>query len=107
TRLYRAMDGCGNSAICAQTITVRDTLGPTIPCPANTSSSCGNLNPTTTGTATAIDYCSGVPITHTDSFTPGSCPNVGTLARTWKATDSCNNSSTCVQTISIADTNAP
>ncbi|HVM61421.1 MAG TPA: HYR domain-containing protein [Verrucomicrobiae bacterium] len=34
-RTYKAVDPCGNSATCTQTITVNDTVAPTINCPTN------------------------------------------------------------------------
>jgi uncharacterized repeat protein (TIGR01451 family) len=39
--------------------------------------------------------------------TPGGCADTYSIARTWIATDDCGNSSTCVQTITVADTTAP
>src|SRR5205823_6020079 len=35
SRTWTAIDQCGNSRSCVQTITVRDTTAPTITCPAN------------------------------------------------------------------------
>ena len=57
--------------------------------------------PAATGTATATDNCVGtVTITYSDLTT--SCSD-GTyiISRTWRATDACNNSSTCSQTITV------
>src|SRR5262249_36247866 len=81
-----------------------DTTNPTMTfCPPNTVTSCGNSTPSTTGTATATDGCSGVTISFTDVSTPGTCPTNVIIARTWKATDGCSNSVTCLQTIYVTN----
>jgi hypothetical protein len=65
-------------------------------------------DPSSTGTASITDNCGGaVDITYTDLFTPGSCPQESTIARTWTAVDDCGNFSTCVQTITIVDATPP
>src|SRR5580765_7726217 len=54
TRTWNATDNCGNFSTCDQTITVTDTLGPTITCPANANIDCTDSTlPANTGTATA------------------------------------------------------
>ncbi|MGI8582091.1 MAG: HYR domain-containing protein, partial [Chitinophagaceae bacterium] len=102
TRTYRATDVCGNSSTCTQTITVNDNTAPVITCPANVTVSCGaSTLPAATGAATATDNCGGtVTITYSDVTT--SCSD-GTyiISRTWRATDVCNNSSSCTQTITV------
>jgi len=46
-------------------------------------------------------------ISHSDVVTPGSCPQNKTITRTWTAQDSCGNSASAAQTITVADTTAP
>src|SRR6185436_12070473 len=102
-------DSCHNTASCTQRITVTDTHGPTIHCPAGTTVDCAApTDPSATGEATAEDDCSGVAsITPSDSITPGNCAGRYTITRTWTATDGCGNSSSCDQTITVTDTTGP
>lgn len=77
---------------------------PTIHCPADITVTCPNqTSPTYTGTATANTNCGLTSITYTDVTTPVSNANNFTITRTWKATDACNNSSTCNQIITVDD----
>jgi hypothetical protein len=102
TRTYSASDSCGNSNTCTQVITVNDSGSPIITCPPNVSLTCDacNTDPANTGRATATDNCANpVPtITYTDVVS-GSCPGLRITKRTWKATDACGHSQSCVQTI--------
>src|SRR5206468_3770664 len=94
-------------ATCTQIITVNDTTAPTISgvggpgtieCPTTPSFS----------SPTASDNCDPSPsLTFADSTAAGSCPQNYSVTRTWTATDSCNNSSTASQTITVRDTQAP
>src|SRR5207237_868391 len=59
-----------------------------------------------TGVATATDTCSSVSIGYSDVTNSG-CGGTYTILRTWTATDACTNSASCVQTITVHDTNAP
>ncbi len=77
-----------------------------INCPADISVDCNSsLEPMVTGMATASDICGTATITYTDGAISGACNQ--TLLRTWTATDACGSSSSCIQTITIADTTAP
>src|SRR5207247_7074732 len=60
SRTYRAIDQCGNSATCTQTITINDTNPPTITCPTNLTASCASQvpQPNTNG-VTSSDSCGG------------------------------------------------
>jgi subtilisin-like proprotein convertase family protein len=111
-------DNAGNTNTCSTTITVVDNLPPAITCPGNVSVNCGaSTAPAATGFASAIDNCGGVlaqagvdcsapyatGITYCDAAT--SCTGNG-IIRTWKATYG-GLTGTCVQTISVNDTQAP
>ncbi|MCX6873871.1 MAG: HYR domain-containing protein [Verrucomicrobia bacterium] len=58
-------------------------------------------------TPTASDACSGatLPVVLVSTVTTGTCPEV--ITRTWRATDSRGNSSTCSQTVTVVDTTPP
>ncbi len=107
TRTWKATDACTNMATCVQTISVVDSIPPSITCPTNITVQCGgDTSPAATGMATANDNCGNVAVTFTDSETPG-CGNTKVITRTWKATDACTNMATCVQTISVVDSTPP
>src|SRR5439155_1491461 len=107
SRTWTATDACGNAASCVQTITVRDTTPPTITCPPNATLECPATAATNvTGVATAVDGCSSVTVTYSDSVS-NTCGGAKIIARTWTARDACGNSPRCVQTITIRDTTPP
>jgi large repetitive protein len=67
-RTWTATDQCGNRQSCVQTITVIDTIKPTISVPADQVLDCpANTAPSATGTATGQDGCSQVTITYNDT----------------------------------------
>jgi len=106
-RTWTATDACGNSASCVQKITVRDVTGPIITCPPDLVLECpASTTTNSTGVATAQDPCSAVTIRYTDAVT-NNCGGTKVIARTWTATDACNNSSSCVQKITVVDTTRP
>jgi hypothetical protein len=85
---------------------------PTISCPAdiNTSNDPGQCSATVDpGTATATDNCGDPTIAGTrDDGQPLNAPYpVGTTTITWTATDSANNQSSCMQTVTVNDTEPP
>ena len=52
--------------------------------------------------------CSGaVVLSYRDTFTPGACARHGTVTRTWTARDSCGNTASLPQTITIRDGDPP
>ena len=60
------------------------------------------------GMATAQDNCDPSPvITYTDETAAGDCPEASVITRTWTAEDACGNKASCVQTITIEDSEAP
>ncbi len=57
------------------------------------------------GIATASDNCYLASLDYDDVTTSERCPII--IERTWTATDSCGNSTSCLQTITIQDTTKP
>jgi Secretion system C-terminal sorting domain len=111
TRTYRSTDICGNSATCAQIITVLDNTPPSLTCPAPVTVQCANLVPPVNiaGVITS-DNCSGGAPTVTfvsDVITNQTCTNRYTLTRTYRSTDICGNASTCAQIITVFDNIPP
>src|SRR6058998_376363 len=107
-RTWTATDACGNTAQSTQTITITDTTVPTISDVPDAIVKCTRSTaPSATGTATGIDTCGTVTITHSDGPMSGHCGNTGSFVRTWTATDACGNTAQSTQTITIVDTTAP
>ena len=111
-RTWTATDDCGNASSCEQRITIEDTTPPVITCPADLTIECDeDIDPSNTGSATATDNCgpdNSLDIDYEDDASGLSgCNGSGVLIRTWIATDDCDNSSTCVQRITIEDTTPP
>ena len=122
-RMWVATDVCGNEKSVMQTITIADTLAPTLTvlypldttlvadpddCSANT-----DVDLLGFPLATAADNCDNdidIDITYVDS-TVADCGGARTILRTWTilATDNCQNvgSTGQVQTITILDQTAP
>ena len=106
TRTWIVTDACGNAATATQVTTVVDTTNPVITCPSNVTVDCNeSTDPSSTGSASAVDACGMTTIEYLDGPTTGDCPM--SFVRTWTATDDCGNTSTCDQTISIDDNDAP
>ncbi|HMJ90325.1 MAG TPA: tandem-95 repeat protein, partial [Candidatus Acidoferrum sp.] len=99
TQVREILDACSNRVTCTQVVTVRDTTAPMITCAPAKTVSC--LGPWVFDIPTAIDEASGTVITPValGTITNGSCGNDFTATRTWRATDACGNSSTCIQIV--------
>jgi len=109
---WTATDACGNSTSQVQTITYYDDEAPDLDCPNDLVLDCtqdpGATDVSNTGVATASDNCDAEVIpTYEDQLIPSSCPQTYTVLRTWTATDSCDNTISCVQTIEVIDEDAP
>ncbi|MBI5387106.1 MAG: HYR domain-containing protein [Verrucomicrobia bacterium] len=106
TRTYAAYDFSHNTNTCTQTITVQDTIAPTITsCPTNQTYSLGAA--WTFGTPTASDNCGLAAITVVSTLTNYACGGAFTATRTWAATDPCGNSVQCSQSVTTFDVAPP
>ena len=107
TVTWTVTDGSGNTATCTQVVTVIDTQLPTIACPANVviASNAGTCVATgvVLGTPVTTDNCSVASVTNN---APSTFP-LGTTNVTWTVVDGSGNIQTCVQTVTVVDTQAP
>ncbi|MBK6933340.1 MAG: hypothetical protein IPH12_21715 [Saprospirales bacterium] len=104
TRTYRATDTCGNTALCAQTITRKvDTTPPATTCPPDVILGCnGPIPPPDILTVVVNDNCPGAIVVIFLGDTPplfDAATCMETRTRTYRATDDCANTMTCKQTI--------
>jgi hypothetical protein len=105
--VWTAVDNCGNETTVTQVITVVDTTAPVIT---------GEVEDITVACAsdvpapaqlTATDNCSDVELTFSEEVVGDEASCEYQIVRTWTATDACENSAQLVQTITVADTEAP
>jgi hypothetical protein len=111
-RTWTAMDPCGNSSSCTQTINILDNVPPVINCPADITVSCDqDIVPSVTGEPTVTDDCSAdedIAVSYSDDASGRTgCNGTGIVVRTWIARDACGNISQCTQDITIEDATPP
>jgi len=103
-RTYTATDGCGNSTVFEQEISISDNEAPIFEnVLEEITVNCDDFEEIPVPIVS--DNCSEVNISHSD--VPGNEACVSGLSRTWIATDACGNQSTFIQQIFIVDTTAP
>ena len=124
TRTYRATDASGNTATCAQTITVNDNTPPVItftdpllqgvPNGGTIYVQCEGQNPDwelpsfSTGSVSTSDNCNGnVSVTFLETLQDeGNCAVDGYInlfRQRWIATDACGNSATAIVYVALVD----
>ncbi len=100
TVVLTVTDDAGNSDTCEGTVTVEDNEDPVIMCPADQTVSCeDSTDPNDYGDATSTDNC-GATITSSADVDLNSC-NIGTITRTFTATDGAGNMAQCTQVITF------
>jgi hypothetical protein len=110
-RTWTAVDACGGRASAVQTITVVDVGRIELVVPGDVTVDCGDsLDPSLTGAASAYDPdATDEPpaVVYSDTATLDPCSGAGVILRTWIATDSCGNSVSSIQTITVTGSCAP
>lgn len=104
TRTFTAEDICGNKSSCVQKITKRDIERPVIKCPKDITIKCEE-EPilALTGSPSVTDNCQTLlSVSRNDIINSSLTCNIR-ISRTWTATDSCGNSSSCTQLINRMD----
>ena len=97
TKMWTAMDDCGNTSSASQVVTIVDDIPPTITGIIDLDLPQDSL---INSYATATDNCSAVTMTYTDTQVSGNY-----IIRDYTATDVCGNSSTFEQLIHVNNTN--
>ncbi|WP_203293541.1 HYR domain-containing protein [Luteirhabdus pelagi] len=100
----------GNTSTCSTTVTVEDTIAPSIACPADITANtdAGDCFATVTfPTPIALDNCGIDTVEQTAGLPSGSQFPVGVNTIEFMATDANGNSSTCSFTITVNDNEAP
>lgn len=102
----RVTDMVGLENFCVANVIVRDLLKPALTCPAHLTINCqqdyNNLQ--LTGAAQATDNCTLQSLDSTNTVAINAC-HIGTVTRSWKATDTAGNIRTCAQIITLAPIN--
>ena len=109
-RTWTAIDECGNSATCIQTITVVSNELPSITCPPGITVSCIDLIPAPNGLGVIASGSCGAAmiVTHLgDVVSNEICTNSFVVTRTYQASDACGNTATCLQVINVLDITTP
>ena len=115
--IYTAIDSCGNQTTCSFDIVVSGICcfePPLLTCPEDyLGCPSASNDPTITGQAIATsagEFCGEPTLTFSDNIiSSGPCTNEEVIERMWTATYDTNPSliSSCIQTITLADTKAP
>ena len=105
TREQPGGDLYGHFSECMVSVEVQDKLDPVIDCPADISIECTDdySDLSIFGSPTVTDNC-GYTLDSTAVIDVNDC-GIGTITRTWTATDFNNNTATCTQTISVINSN--
>jgi hypothetical protein len=107
TVVFAATDASGNVTLDSISVTVADQEAPSITCSSNitisTDSGMCYATGVNLGATSALDNCTIASLTNNANDTLA----VGTHLILWTATDSAGNASTCQQTVTVVDTQAP
>ena len=111
TVTWTVTDGNGGTATATQSVTVGDSIPPTLTAPADRNiegNTVGGANVLASdlGTATATDFVDPSPVV-TNDFVAGFYALGSTTTVTWTATDASGNSASASQTFTIVDTTPP
>ena len=107
-RTWAAEDSCMRMVSFTQTITVNDTVKPTIICPPDTlivGCGLGDVPAADIRLIVATDGCSDVTVTHErDTQLGGGCiGDTLVVSRIYRATDECGNFTECIRRFKILD----
>lgn len=107
--IFRVTDENGNENFCMVQVEVQDKTDPVINCPADITIDCSQdpFDMDLTGLATVSDACTITLFNHIDVANDISSCGEGAITRVFRAEDSNNNESNCVQFIYVSNTNDP
>ncbi len=106
TRIWTAIDVCGNSSVTSQTINVQSMTAPVFDAlPKESTTECPNIP--VFAQAVVHGACGTAKLSYVDVTTTGATANAYTVTRTWSGSDDCGNSSTVQQIIHVLDMPLP
>ena len=95
-------DEAGNTNSCMVEVQVQDKIDPIIICPQDKTIECGSdTSALVLGMAVGLDNCGTAAITYQNSGTLDATCGTGTLSRFWTATDAQGRTSSCIQNITV------
>ena len=98
---FTATDTCGNMATASTCVTVEDNEPPMLICPDDATFDCDvNIDSLDFGTIATFDNCGEITIEEDTVFNLNIC-NIGTIIRTITVRDTSGNDTSCVQTLTI------
>ncbi len=106
TRIWTATDACGNQSSATQTLTVVDTMAPSlIGVPADATVECSAIP--AAAIVTATDNCDlTLSVSYNQQYVAvDACQYM--LVRTWSVVDDCNNVASASQVLTVVDTTNP
>lgn len=107
-RHWIATDGCGNTVIADQQVTVNDSQAPLIMnFPEDATVSCSEIPTVESADVTFIDDCGNVTTDYSEVIEDGQCANSYNIMRTWTFTDGCGNATSQTWTIYVVDEEMP
>lgn len=111
TITWIAIDAHGNESSATQQVTVSDETAPVMSCPANVdvNAAAGSCSATVNVAATATDNCGNATVSgsRSDGQALTAPYPVGTTTIQWTAMDAAGNTTSCMQTITVRDAQAP
>ncbi|RMG82001.1 MAG: T9SS C-terminal target domain-containing protein [Bacteroidetes bacterium] len=99
----RVYDSFGNYNECMVDVTIQDKIDPTLTCPPNKTIECSDPVPPVIP-PTVSDNCANVTWDYEEENYVGSC-GVGTVFRTYTATDASGHTASCIQQITVVNSN--
>lgn len=101
----RLTDAAGNTNSCMVEVEVQDKIHPTIICPPGITIECGvDTSAVAQGMAFASDNCGTAIVSWTNSGTLDPACGTGSISRYWTATDAQGQTTSCIQTINVVNT---
>ncbi|MCC6600760.1 MAG: T9SS type A sorting domain-containing protein [Crocinitomicaceae bacterium] len=108
TRTFTATDGCGNSSVASQQITIVDSIPPVVVSfPDNITVDCLNIPDIDDVVIEFSDACSEVTVSFTQNIISGECDGEYQILYSYLAEDNCGNHINPVWVINVVDNEAP
>ncbi len=104
TRTWQATDTCGHLAECSQSVTVVDTIAPSLSCAPDQTVPPGVE--WSFQAPVASDLCGAVSVVILSTVTNIQVTGIS-FSRTWRATDACGNANTCSQVVTMPGLTVP